>query len=182
MNIQKSNSFLEKQDSPTTWSIPSYGPQSHPKYSITLYKGTALYSSNLLILYLSLTVWETSFRIHLWNRRGWLPSDVLPPEPNEHDRSINRLYYQCTRLLSSTNGHTLFFISCSLITVSNMSMTGVSTGCTVSKMSMTGVSKGCTVSIMSMTGVSTGCTISVLGYCLLPMVILSFSSVVLSLQ
>ena len=92
------------------------------------------------------------------------------------------MYHQFTRLLSSTNGHTLFFISCSLITVSKMSMTGVSTGCTVSKMSMTGVSTGCTVSKMSMTGVSTGCTISVLGYCLLPMVILSFSSVVLSLQ
>ncbi|XP_041360073.1 protein YIPF5-like [Gigantopelta aegis] len=38
------------------------------------------------------------------------------------------------------------------------------------------------LNLMSMTGVSVGCTISVLGYCLLPMVILSFSSVVLSLQ
>ena len=28
------------------------------------------------------------------------------------------MYYQSTWLLSSTNGHTLFFISCSLITVS----------------------------------------------------------------
>jgi len=40
----------------------------------------------------------------------------------------------------------------------------------------------CLLNMMSMTGVSAGCTISVLGYCLLPMTILSFSSVVLSLQ
>lgn len=38
------------------------------------------------------------------------------------------------------------------------------------------------LNLMSMTGVSVGCIISVLGYCLLPMVILSFSSVLLSLQ
>ena len=40
----------------------------------------------------------------------------------------------------------------------------------------------CLLNLMSMTGVSTGCTISVLGYCLLPMVILSFTSVLLSLK
>lgn len=40
----------------------------------------------------------------------------------------------------------------------------------------------CLLNLMSMTGVSSGCIISVLGYCLLPMVFLSFSSVVLSLQ
>lgn len=40
----------------------------------------------------------------------------------------------------------------------------------------------CLLNLMSMTGVSTGCTISVLGYCLLPMVFLSFSSVILSLK
>ena len=38
------------------------------------------------------------------------------------------------------------------------------------------------LNLMSMTGVSVGCTISILGYCLLPMVILSFSSVIISLQ
>ncbi|XP_052792331.1 protein YIPF5-like [Mya arenaria] len=38
------------------------------------------------------------------------------------------------------------------------------------------------LNLMSMTGVSSGCIISVLGYCLLPMVILSFSSIVFSLQ
>ncbi|KAL3880673.1 hypothetical protein ACJMK2_032895 [Sinanodonta woodiana] len=38
------------------------------------------------------------------------------------------------------------------------------------------------LNLMSMTGVSAGITVSVLGYCLLPMVILSFSSIVLSLQ
>lgn len=38
------------------------------------------------------------------------------------------------------------------------------------------------LNLMSMTGVSSGCVISVLGYCLLPMVLLSFSSVLLSLQ
>lgn len=40
----------------------------------------------------------------------------------------------------------------------------------------------CLLNLMSMTGVSSGCTISVLGYCLLPMVFLSFSSALLSLQ
>ncbi|KAK7096707.1 protein YIPF5-like [Littorina saxatilis] len=40
----------------------------------------------------------------------------------------------------------------------------------------------CLLNLMSMTGVSVGVCISVLGYCLLPMVFLSFSSVVLSLQ
>ncbi|XP_052283499.1 protein YIPF5-like isoform X2 [Dreissena polymorpha] len=40
----------------------------------------------------------------------------------------------------------------------------------------------CLLNLMSMTGVSSGCIISVLGYCLLPMVILSFTSIVLSLQ
>lgn len=38
------------------------------------------------------------------------------------------------------------------------------------------------MNMMSMTGVAVGCIISVLGYCLLPMVILSFSAVLLSLQ
>jgi hypothetical protein len=38
------------------------------------------------------------------------------------------------------------------------------------------------LNLMSMTGVSTGCTISVLGYCLLPMVLLSFLAVIFSLQ
>ncbi|KAK3611222.1 hypothetical protein CHS0354_002118 [Potamilus streckersoni] len=38
------------------------------------------------------------------------------------------------------------------------------------------------LNLMSMTGVSAGITVSVLGYCLLPMVILSFSSILLSLQ
>ncbi|OWF37274.1 protein YIPF5-like [Mizuhopecten yessoensis] len=38
------------------------------------------------------------------------------------------------------------------------------------------------LNLMSITGVSAGCVISVLGYCLLPMVILSFSAVLLSLQ
>ena len=38
------------------------------------------------------------------------------------------------------------------------------------------------LNLMSVSGVSGGCTVSVLGYCLLPMVILSFTSVVLSLQ
>lgn len=38
------------------------------------------------------------------------------------------------------------------------------------------------LNLMSMTGVSVGCIISVLGYCLLPMVILSFSAALLSLQ
>ncbi|VDI12511.1 Hypothetical predicted protein, partial [Mytilus galloprovincialis] len=37
------------------------------------------------------------------------------------------------------------------------------------------------LNLMSMTGVSVGCIISVLGYCLLPMVILSFSAALLSL-
>lgn len=40
----------------------------------------------------------------------------------------------------------------------------------------------CLLNLMSMTGVSAGVTISVLGYCLLPMVFLSFASVLLSLQ
>ncbi|XP_060563208.1 protein YIPF5-like isoform X2 [Ruditapes philippinarum] len=40
----------------------------------------------------------------------------------------------------------------------------------------------CLLNLMSMTGVSSGCIISVLGYCLLPMVFLSFSSALLSLQ
>ncbi|KAK7503904.1 hypothetical protein BaRGS_00005027 [Batillaria attramentaria] len=39
----------------------------------------------------------------------------------------------------------------------------------------------CLLNLMSMTGVSVGVTISVLGYCLLPMVILSFAAVLLSL-
>ncbi|XP_022328200.1 protein YIPF5-like [Crassostrea virginica] len=38
------------------------------------------------------------------------------------------------------------------------------------------------LNMMSLTGVSVGCVISVLGYCLLPMVILSFSAVLLSLK
>lgn len=38
------------------------------------------------------------------------------------------------------------------------------------------------LNLMSMTGVSVGCITSVLGYCLLPMVILSFASALLSLQ
>ncbi|XP_071087386.1 protein YIPF5-like [Haliotis cracherodii] len=38
------------------------------------------------------------------------------------------------------------------------------------------------LNLMSMTGVTIGCIISVLGYCLLPMVILSFTSIVISLQ
>lgn len=38
------------------------------------------------------------------------------------------------------------------------------------------------LNLMSITSVSAGCVISVLGYCLLPMVILSFSAVLLSLQ
>lgn len=38
------------------------------------------------------------------------------------------------------------------------------------------------LNLMSMTGVSVGVIISVLGYCLLPMVILSFTAVLLSLQ
>ncbi|XP_052077119.1 protein YIPF5-like [Mytilus californianus] len=38
------------------------------------------------------------------------------------------------------------------------------------------------LNLMSMTGVSVGCIISVLGYCLLPMVILSFSAALLSLK
>ncbi|KAK3099603.1 hypothetical protein FSP39_006900 [Pinctada imbricata] len=38
------------------------------------------------------------------------------------------------------------------------------------------------LNLMSITGVSAGCIISVLGYCLLPMVILSFSAVLLSLK
>ncbi|XP_076446020.1 protein YIPF5-like [Babylonia areolata] len=40
----------------------------------------------------------------------------------------------------------------------------------------------CLLNLMSMTGVSVGVTISVLGYCLLPMVFLSFAAVLLSLQ
>ncbi|KAL5012449.1 hypothetical protein ScPMuIL_011000 [Solemya velum] len=40
----------------------------------------------------------------------------------------------------------------------------------------------CLLNLMSLTSVSVGCIISVLGYCLLPMVFLSFSSIVLSLQ
>uniref|UniRef100_A0A2C9JNP7 Protein YIPF n=1 Tax=Biomphalaria glabrata TaxID=6526 RepID=A0A2C9JNP7_BIOGL len=40
----------------------------------------------------------------------------------------------------------------------------------------------CLLSLMSLGGVSVGTIISVLGYCLLPMVFLSFSSVVLSLK
>ena len=38
------------------------------------------------------------------------------------------------------------------------------------------------LNLMSMTGVSAGVIVSVLGYCLLPMVILSFTAVLLSLQ
>lgn len=38
------------------------------------------------------------------------------------------------------------------------------------------------LNLMSMTGVDFGCVISVLGYCLLPMVILSCISILLSLQ
>ena len=38
------------------------------------------------------------------------------------------------------------------------------------------------LNMMSMTGISPGCTISVLGYCLLPMVILSSVSIILSLK
>ncbi|KAK0064879.1 protein YIPF5 [Biomphalaria pfeifferi] len=40
----------------------------------------------------------------------------------------------------------------------------------------------CLLSLMSLGGVSVGTIISVLGYCLLPMVFLSFSSIVLSLK
>ncbi|XP_053157503.1 protein YIPF5 isoform X1 [Hemicordylus capensis] len=40
----------------------------------------------------------------------------------------------------------------------------------------------CLLNLMSMTGVSFGCVASVLGYCLLPMIILSTFAVVLSLQ
>ncbi|XP_025085571.1 LOW QUALITY PROTEIN: protein YIPF5-like [Pomacea canaliculata] len=40
----------------------------------------------------------------------------------------------------------------------------------------------CLLNLMSMTGVSVGVIISVLGYCLLPMVLLSASSIVFSLQ
>ncbi|KAK6172598.1 hypothetical protein SNE40_016221 [Patella caerulea] len=38
------------------------------------------------------------------------------------------------------------------------------------------------LNLMSMTGVSVGCITSVLGYCLLPMIVLSFFSVIMSLQ
>ena len=46
---------------------------------------------------------------------------------------------------------------------------------------------GCTsmylvLNLMSMMGVSVGCVVSVLGYCLLPMVLLSSFSVVVHLQ
>lgn len=40
----------------------------------------------------------------------------------------------------------------------------------------------CLLNLMSMLGVSASCVVSILGYCLLPMVLLSFLSVVLSLQ
>jgi len=38
------------------------------------------------------------------------------------------------------------------------------------------------LNLMSLAGVSVSCTVSVLGYCLLPMVLLSVFSVVVSLQ
>lgn len=38
------------------------------------------------------------------------------------------------------------------------------------------------LNMMSLTGVSVGCVVSVLGYCLLPMVILSSTAVLLSLK
>ncbi|NXS52511.1 YIPF5 protein, partial [Brachypteracias leptosomus] len=40
----------------------------------------------------------------------------------------------------------------------------------------------CLLNLMSMTGVSFGCVASVLGYCLLPMILLSTSAIVFSLQ
>jgi len=40
----------------------------------------------------------------------------------------------------------------------------------------------CLLNLMSMTGVSFGCVASVLGYCLLPMILLSSFAVLLSLQ
>lgn len=40
----------------------------------------------------------------------------------------------------------------------------------------------CLLNLMSMTGVSFGCVASVLGYCLLPMILLSSLAVLLSLQ
>ena len=64
------------------------------------------------------TVWKASLWLHLWNWCGWLPSNVLPPELDEYDWCINRLYSQCSWLLSSTNGHTVFLISVTLIKVS----------------------------------------------------------------
>lgn len=40
----------------------------------------------------------------------------------------------------------------------------------------------CLLNLMSVTGVSFGCVASVLGYCLLPMILLSSLAVLLSLQ